>query len=55
VHIASKVVKNNITMITWADFEKTDIRVDTIIAADDFAAAKKRLLVLPVSNRSINL
>jgi hypothetical protein len=28
-------------MITWTDFEKTDMRVDTIIAADDFAAAKK--------------
>jgi hypothetical protein len=31
------------------------MRVGTIIAANDFAAAKKRLLVLAVSNRSINL
>jgi tRNA-binding protein len=28
-------------MITWTDFEKTDMRVGTIIAANDFAAAKK--------------
>jgi tRNA-binding protein len=28
-------------MITWQDFEKIDIRCGTIIAAEDFPAAKK--------------
>jgi tRNA-binding protein len=28
-------------MISWADFEKVEIRVGTVLSADDFPAAKK--------------